>query len=327
MHDWVAARKGRIGFGLQVFALPEEPEPTKHVIRAGLLAEELGVDAFFIGDHPGYATEPWVHLAAIAAQTKRIGLGSVVNCIHHRSPPLLARLAGDLDHISNGRAILGLGIGWNEPEFKQLGIPFPRVKARQEALDEALQIIIGMFGPRPITFRGKHWSVESAHYQTPTPQQPRPPILIAGSGEKVTLRQVAKYADACNFGAGSNVGKVRSQDEVRHKLGVLRNHCNELGRTYGDILRSHFTSWAMVSTTERGALAKRDRYYPQGLTEEQTITRIVGTPAQVIPYYQSLADAGMEYFVVQVLDAADEETFRLLATEVFPHIRPAAGSD
>ena len=326
MHDWVAERKGRIGFGLQVFALPDDPEPTKHTLRAGLLAEELGIDAFFIGDHPGYATEPWVHLAAIAAQTTRIGLGSIVNCIYHRQPALLARLAGDLDQISNGRAILGVGIGWNEPEFKQLGIRFPSVKERQEALDEALQIITGMFGPTPVTFQGKHWTVECAHYQIPTVQRPRPPIVIAGSGEKVTLRQVAQYADACNFGAGSNVGNVRGFDDVQLKFDVLQRHCDELGRDYNGILRTHFTSWAMVASTEAGAIAKRDGYYPNGMTEEQTATRIIGTPEQVIPYYQSLADAGMEYFVVQVLDAADEETFRLLAKEVMPNIRPLAGT-
>jgi alkanesulfonate monooxygenase SsuD/methylene tetrahydromethanopterin reductase-like flavin-dependent oxidoreductase (luciferase family) len=292
------------------------------VIRAGLLAEELGIDAFFIGDHPGYATEPWIHLAAIAAQTSRIGLGSVVNCVHHRSPALLGRLAGDLDHISGGRAILGIGIGWNEPEFRQLGLRFPSIKERQEALDEALEIITGMFGEQPFTFHGRHFSAEAARYFPPTPQRPRPPILIAGAGEKVTLRQVAQYADACNFGAGTNVGKVRSHDGLARKFEVLRGHCDALGRNYDDILRTHFTSWAMVAETESAAIAKRDRYYPNGLTEEQQITRIVGSPEQVRSYYQAVADAGMEYFVVQVLDAADEETFRLLATEVFPKIRP-----
>lgn len=323
MHPWVAERRGRIGFGLQVFALPEDPTPTASVIRAGLLAEELGFDAFFIGDHPGYATEPWVHLAAIAAQTRRIGLGSVVNCVYHRQPALLGRLAGDLDHISGGRAILGLGIGWNESEFRQLGIPFPPVPQRQQALDEALRIVDGMFGPEPFTLRGGHYAVEGAHYPHGSYQRPRPPILVAGSGERVTLRQVARYADACNFGAGRNVGKVTDTAGVRAKLDTLRRYCEELGRPYDDILRTHFTSWAMLSTTEAGAIAKRDRYYPQGLTEEQKITRIVGTPDQVLPYYQALVDAGMEYFVIQVLDATDEETFSLLARNVLPRLQPA----
>lgn len=324
MHEWVAARQNTIGFGLQVFALPADPEPTKHVLQAGLLAEELGYDAFFIGDHPGYATEPSVHLAAIAAQTSRIGLGSVVNCVYHRHPALLARLAGDLDHISNGRFILGLGIGWNEPEFKQLGLSFPSVPERQEALDEALHIITGMFGPEPVDFHGKHWRTEGGHYQVPTVQQPRPPIVIAGSGEKVTLRQVAQYADACNFGPGRNTGAVRGDEGIQHKFDVLRRHCDVIGRPYDEILRTHFTSWAMVAPTEAEARAKLNRYYPDGLTEEQEITRIVGTPEQVAAYYQAVADAGMQYFVVQVLDATDHETFQLLAKEVMPNVHPPA---
>jgi alkanesulfonate monooxygenase SsuD/methylene tetrahydromethanopterin reductase-like flavin-dependent oxidoreductase (luciferase family) len=321
MHQWVADRQDSIGMGVQVFALPTDSEPTKHVIEAGLLAEELGFDAFFIGDHPGYATDPFVHLAAIAAQTSRIGLGSIVNCVYHRHPALLARLAGDLDHISQGRFILGLGIGWNEPEFKQLGLPFPSVRERQAALDEALEIITGMFGPEPVTFHGKHWWTEGGHYQIPTPQRPRPPIVIAGSGEKTTLRQVAQYADACNFGPGRNTGAVRGDEGMQHKFDVLRRHCEALGRPYDNILRTHFTSWVMVSPTEAEARAKLRGYYPDGLNEEQQITRIVGSPEQVTAYYQALADAGMQYFVVQVLDATDHETLRLLATDVMPNLR------
>lgn len=177
-----------------------------------------------------------------------------------------------------------------------------------------------MFGPEPVTFHGKHWWTEGAHYQPPTIQRPRPPIMVAGSGEQVTLRQVAQYADACNFGPGRNTGKVRAPEEVRRKLDVLRRHCEALGRPYDDILRTHFTSWAMVAPTEREAQAKLKRYYPDGLTEDLRATRIVGTPEQVAAYYQSIADAGMQYFVVQVLDAGDEETIRLLATEVMPNV-------
>lgn len=321
MHEWVAARKDKVSFGLQVFALPEDPEPSKRVLRAGELAEELGFDAFFIGDHPGYQTEPWVHLGAIAARTQRIGLGSVVNCVYHRQPALFARLIGDLDNISNGRAILGLGIGWNEIEFKQLGLPFLTIRDRQEALDEALQIIKSMFGPEPVTFHGKHWRVEGAHYQARTVQQPMPPILIAGGGERVTLAQVARYADASNFGEGANSGKVRSASDIRHKFDVLRQHCDAIGRPFDSILRTHFTNWTMVAPTQAQANAKRDRYYPNGLSEEQKITRVIGTPESVLAYYQSLADAGFQYFIVQVLDAGDEETLRLLAKEVMPNLR------
>ncbi|MEA2511357.1 MAG: hypothetical protein QOJ59_844 [Thermomicrobiales bacterium] len=319
--QWVESRRAHLGFGAQTFAWTDDPRPSATVIRAGQLAEELGFDDFFIGDHPGYQSEPWLHLTAVAMTTERIGLGSVVNCVYHRHPVMLARLAADLDHISGGRVVLGLGIGWNDAEFAQLGIPFPPVPERQEALEEAIQIIRGVWGSDPVTIHGKHWQTVGGHVSPPPLQRPSIPLLIAGSGEQTTLRQVARYADACNFGAGRNVGKVRDADDIAHKLAVLRRHCEEIGRPYDDILRTHFTTWLILAETEVAAQAKLDRYYPNGLSDEQRLTRIVGTPNRVVPYFQSLADAGIQYFVVQIMDAADEETFRLLARDVVPHVK------
>jgi alkanesulfonate monooxygenase SsuD/methylene tetrahydromethanopterin reductase-like flavin-dependent oxidoreductase (luciferase family) len=322
MHTWVEQWRDRIGFAVQTFAWGDDPRPGASFIHAGQLAEELGFDAVLIGDHPGYQTEAWLHLTAVAMRTARIRLGSVVNCVYHRHPVMLARLAADLDHLSGGRVILGLGIGWNEAEFRQLGMVFPPVPARQEALEEAIRIIRGVWGPEPFTFHGKHWWTEGGHVVPPPLQRPSIPLLVAGGGEKTTLRQVARYADACNFGAGRNVGKARDVQDLQRKLAVLRGYCEEIGRPYDDILRTHFTTWLILAETEAAAQGKLNRYYPNGLTEEQRLTRIVGTPERIIPYFQRLADAGMQYFVVQIMDAADEETFRLLAREVAPHIRP-----
>jgi alkanesulfonate monooxygenase SsuD/methylene tetrahydromethanopterin reductase-like flavin-dependent oxidoreductase (luciferase family) len=321
---WVERRRARIGFGVQTFATADDPTPSASIIRAGQVAESLGFDEFFVGDHPAYQSEPWLHLTAIAMTTERIGLGSVVNCVYHRHPVMLARLAADLDQISGGRVVLGLGIGWNDTEFAQLGMSFPSVPERQEALDEAIQIIRGVWGPEPFTFHGEHWSTTDARIAPGPIQQPSIPLLIAGSGERTTLRQVARFADACNFGSGRNVGNVRNADDIARKFTVLRRHCEEVGRPFESILRTHFTTWLMLAETDLDAQAKLDRYYPQGLSDEQKITRVVGTPARVIPYFQTLVDAGMQYFVVQIMDATDEETFRLLATEVIPAIRPAS---
>ena len=256
MHQraqWVESRRERVAFAVQTVAWGDDPQPGASFIRAGQLAEELGFDAILIGDHPGYATEAWLHLTAVAMTTKRIGLGSVVNCVYHRHPVMLARLAADLDHISGGRVILGLGIGWNEAEFRQLGMAFPAVSERQEALDEAIQIVRGVWGPEPFTFHGRHWWTEGGHVVPPPLQRPSIPLLIAGGGEKVTLRQVARYADACNFGAGRNVGKARDVDDLRRKLAVLRGYCEEIGRPYDDILRTHFTTWLILAETETAA--------------------------------------------------------------------------
>jgi len=321
LNSWVERRREQIGFGVQTFAWTDDPHPSASVINAGQLAESLGFDDFFVGDHPAYQSEPWLHLTAIAMTTRRIGLGSVVNCVYHRHPVMLARLAADLDNISGGRVVLGLGIGWNEAEFAQRGIAFPSVPTRQRALTEAIEIICGVWGPEPFTFYGEQWWTIGGQVAPPPIQIPSIPLLVAGAGERTTLRQVALFADACNFGSGRNVGNVREASDITRKLDILRHHCAEVNRPYESILRTHFTTWLMLAETDLVAQAKLDRYYPNGLNDDQRRTRIVGTPKRVLPYFQSLVDAGIEYFVVQIMDARDEETFRLLATEVMPRVR------
>ncbi|HEU5431385.1 MAG TPA: LLM class flavin-dependent oxidoreductase, partial [Thermomicrobiales bacterium] len=275
-------------------------------------------------DHPAYMPDPWLPLSAAAMRTERIRLGSVVLCAAYRLPLVTARLAADLDRLSDGRFILGLGHGWNAAEFAQLGIPFPPVPQRQEALAETVEIIDGAWGPEPFTFRGQHHSVVDARIVPPPLQQPRPPLILAGGGERVGLRLVARYADACNFGPGHATGLARTDNEIRRKFAALRRHCEAEGRPFASILRTHFTSWLMVAPDEASAIAKRDRYYPRGLNEEQRQSRVVGAPAQVAAYYQRLVDLGMQYFVVQVQDAADVETIELFAREVMPRIAPRA---
>jgi alkanesulfonate monooxygenase SsuD/methylene tetrahydromethanopterin reductase-like flavin-dependent oxidoreductase (luciferase family) len=321
---WVEQFRDKVGFGVQTFALDSDPHPSKTVIAAGQLVDELGFDAFFIGDHPGYATEAWLHLTAVAMSTSRVRLGSVVNCASHRHPAMLARLAADLDNISGGRLLLGLGIGWNTHEFGQLGLRFGTIRERQEALIETIDIVRGLWGEEPFTYHGKYYSTTEGRVAPPPVQRPGPPLIIAGSGEQTTLRQVAKYADASNFGAGRNVGAVRGDDGVSHKLDVLRQRCEEIGRNYDGILKSYFVTWLILGETDETAQAKLNHYYPDGLTDEQKITRIAGSPERVIPYFQSLVDDGIQYFVVQIMDAGDTETMRLLAKEVVPHVRPIA---
>jgi alkanesulfonate monooxygenase SsuD/methylene tetrahydromethanopterin reductase-like flavin-dependent oxidoreductase (luciferase family) len=325
-HQWVRGFRHRVGWGLQAFALPQDCNPARRVTAAGRLADTLGFDAFFLGDHPAYAPEVWLHLGALAVQTSRVRLGSVVLCAGYRPPVLTARLVADLDNLSGGRAILGLGHGWNATEFAQLGLPFPSVPERQAALAESVEIIRGVWGPEPFSYRGHYHNTERERVVPPPIQRPAPPLILAGGGERTALRLVARYADACNFGPGHATGLVRTSDDVRRKNGVLDRHCREVGRDPRSVLRTHFTSWLMLAPTEAAARAKLDHYYPEGINEEQQFSRVVGTPAQVAAYYQSLVDAGMQYFVVQTLDAADTETIGLLAREVIPRVLPASKS-
>jgi alkanesulfonate monooxygenase SsuD/methylene tetrahydromethanopterin reductase-like flavin-dependent oxidoreductase (luciferase family) len=325
-HQWVREFRDRVGWGLQAFALPQAPDPASQAMAAGRRADSLGFDAFFLGDHPAYAPEVWLHLGALAMQTSRVRLGSVVLCAGYRPPVLTARLAADLDNLSGGRVILGLGHGWNATEFAQLGLPFRSVPQRQAALAESIEIIRGVWGPERFSYRGQYHSTERERVIPPPLQQPSPPLILAGGGERTALRLVAHYADACNFGPGHATGLVRTTDEVRHKNAVLDRHCQEIGRDPRGVLRTHFTTWLMLAPTKSAAQAKLDHYYPEGINEEQQFSRVVGTPAQVAAYYQSLVDAGMEYFVVQTLDAADSETIELLAHAVIPRVLPASES-
>jgi len=184
---------------LQLFPQGIGADRSRQLLETGRLAEALGYDAFLIGDHPARGPEPWLHLAALAMATQRIRLGSLVNCVHYRHPLMVARLAADLDHMSDGRVILGLGIGWDTVEFTSFGIPFLPARQRQAALEEALAILRGVWGDSPFTLQGLYFQVENAQVVPPPVQRPSPPIIIAGGGERVTLRQVARYADACNF--------------------------------------------------------------------------------------------------------------------------------
>lgn len=324
-HPWVEKYQSRIGFAVQGGAMLTDPDPTGVVMRAGLLTDEVGLDGFFIGDHPGNQPEAFVHLAAIARETERIELGSIVFCIYHRHPVIFARQIADLDQLSNGRALAGLGIGWNVPEFARLGMTLPPVPQRQRALEEYTQILEGVYGEQPFTYVGETFSATDAIIYPRPVQQPRPPIVIAGAGEKVTLRQVAQFADACNFGASANTGAVRGPEVVAQRFAVLKRHCETVGRPYDEILRTHFTAWLFVAETEREVEAKKAKYFPNGLTEEQQFTRIFGTPDQIVDYCAKLVEVGVQYFVMQTQDASDLESIELLGREVAPRVRALAG--
>lgn len=326
LSPWVAGRRERIGFGLQVFPNDTKTDPAGHLLAAGRLAEELGFDAFFCGDHPAWGLDGWLHLAALAATTRRIRLGSLVNCVYYRHPVMLARLAADLDNLSHGRLILGLGIGWDANEFANLGLAFPPVAERQAALEETIIMVRGAWGEEPFTFHGRTFQSHGAHVTPPPRQQPGPPVLIAGGGEAVTLRQVAQYADACNlvgYGTGM-VSSASSPSDIERKLAVLCRHCQELGRPFDTILRTYGTGWLILGRDAARVQARLDHYFPQGLEARYSGPWrnfvFAGTPEEAAAHYRALVQAGIQYFIVETLDAADEETMRLLAEEVIPRV-------
>src|SRR5262245_19124854 len=259
-HPWVASVQGTIRFALQATAAFSTGERSRALISAGLFAERHGFDAFFLGNHPAWAPECWLHLSIIAAQTERIRLGQMVAAVPYRTPLLTARLQSDLDRISGGRLILGLGIGWNASEyglgtneFDRSGIPYPAVSARQDALEEAVAIIRGLWGSSPFSFIGTHYAAAAANVDPPV-QSGGVPLVIAGGGKR-TLAQLAYLGDVCNFGPGP-AGNVETPSDARHRLAVLAAQCAAVGRKYDDILRTHFTHWLVLARDRERLTAK-----------------------------------------------------------------------
>jgi alkanesulfonate monooxygenase SsuD/methylene tetrahydromethanopterin reductase-like flavin-dependent oxidoreductase (luciferase family) len=331
LSSWVAERRGHVSFGLQVFPIDTKTDPAKHLLAAGQLAEALGFDALFLGDHPAWALECWMHMAALAVTTSRIRLGPNVLAMPFRHPVMTARLAADLDNLSQGRLILGMGIGWDANEFTNLGLPFTAVSERQAALEEAITIMRGVWGNEPFSFEGRYHQTANARIAPPPLQRPQPPFMIGGGGERVTLRQVAQYADACNlltYGTGL-ISSSESVLEIQRKLGVLRAHCDALGRPFDSVLRTLSTGWLILGANQARVQAKLDHYFPEGLQQRYSgpwRTFVVAlTPAEAVAFFQAYADAGIQYFIVETLDAADTETIHLLAEGVMPHITRSPG--
>jgi alkanesulfonate monooxygenase SsuD/methylene tetrahydromethanopterin reductase-like flavin-dependent oxidoreductase (luciferase family) len=196
---WARQFRDRAGFAVQVFPIDTPRDPARYLLAAARLAEDLGLDAFFVGDHPAWALDPFVHLAAIAATTHRIRLGVNVCCALYRHPVMTARLAADVDNLSNGRMLLGLGNGWDGNEFANLGLPFPPRASDSRPSKRRSRSCVEPGERSRSPSRGQHFRCTGARVSPPPIQHPSLPIMIAGGGERVTLRQVARYADACNI--------------------------------------------------------------------------------------------------------------------------------
>jgi alkanesulfonate monooxygenase SsuD/methylene tetrahydromethanopterin reductase-like flavin-dependent oxidoreductase (luciferase family) len=315
IHPWVAEGRNKIRFAIVGNGLREWSQLLEFVLQA----EELGFDAYWANDHPTRSMDCWTMLAALAAATKKIRLLSLVNCIYYRSPTLLARSAADVDRISNGRLILGIGVGDDVPEFEQMGIPFPPARERHALLEETIQIMYGLWDEAPFTFEGTHYRATNAGIAPKPIQKPHVPILIAGGGERVTLRQVARYADMSNFGAHEWAGGAFDRGDVERKFAALQGHCEALGRQYESILRSHYTPLLVLGKSREAVERKMENIR---IPDKHLHTvPLIATSTEAIEHFQGLADAGMQYFLA-VVNALDTETISLLANEVMPALSP-----
>ncbi|MBO0828764.1 MAG: LLM class F420-dependent oxidoreductase [Streptosporangiales bacterium] len=271
----------KVGLHYWTYTKPDDPAriaPT--LAETAEAAEEAGFSAFTVMDHffqmehRGEADEPMLEayttLGYVAARTRRMTLGVLVTGVMYRYPGLLAKTVASLDVLSQGRARLGIGASWYEREQRGLGVPVVPMRERYERLDETLRICLQMWSDDNGPFEGEHYQLAETLCVPQPLTRPRPPIMIGGGGERRTLRLVARYADACNvFGS--------SEDDVAHKLDVLRHHCEAEGRDYNAIEKTA----VMIRDpfTEPDAfLADAEAFAKLGVTEVQVMP--VGNPLQ-----------------------------------------------
>jgi len=229
----------KLGLQIPNFSWPGGPAKlAARLAEIARVAEDVGYDSIWVMDHylqippVGPAEmemlEGYTALSYIAACTSRVGIGTMVTGVTYRHPGFLVKQVTTLDVLSGGRAWFGIGAAWFEREHTALGIPFPPLSERFERLKEAIQIALQMWSDNNGPYVGRHYRLAETLNSPQCLRKPHPPVLIGGSGERKTLRLVARYGDACNIFGGDI-------DTVRHKLQVLRQHCVAEGRDYEEI--------------------------------------------------------------------------------------------
>jgi F420-dependent oxidoreductase-like protein len=255
-----------------------------------------------VGPPENYMLEGYSMLAATAARTSTINLGLLVGGVTYRNPALVAKLATTLDIISGGRAVLGIGAAWFEAEHDAYGFAYPSLKERFERLEEALQIFRLMFREDVATFAGKYYRVDGA-FNNPKPIRGDIPILIGGSGERKTLRFVAKYGDGCNL-----FGDV---ERVKHLLGVLEGHCSDVGRDPSEITKTRMAS-VYIAPNGDDAVAKLEAALRGAADPERARAQaFVGDPDTVAAQAQEYLDAGLDGITITMPDSYDVEMVKL----------------
>ena len=300
----------------------------RRIIRT---TEDLGFESLFRSDHffslsgphDRDALETFISFVLVAEESSRISFGPLVSSMTFRHPSLLARMAAQIDLLSDGRFILGMGAGWNVPEHEAFGLPFPPVRERMDRLEEGIQVVRALWGDGPVSFDGRYYQLKDAEC-FPKPAQSPAPILVGGSGEKRTLRIVAKYADEWNA-----VGQTI--EGYRHKNEVLLGHCDAVGRDASTIRRSMMCGF-VIGRDEDGvrahlarigeALPMLTRGNPDEVLEGvRNRGWLVGTTSEVVEQIKQREELGIQRIMLQHHAQADFDTLELIAKDVLPQVQ------
>ena len=307
------------GWRMDLADVRDPVEKYETMSRCALEAEDAGFDGIFLYDHFHTVPSPqlesvfecWTSMAALARDTRTIRLGQMVTCNGYRPPSLLAKMASCIDVMSRGRLILGIGGGWYEHEYLAYGYDYPETPERLRMLRESLQVIKAMWSEDEARFDGQYYRLGGAINEPKPVQKPHPPIWIGGAGEKVTLKLVAQYGDACNFNADVAT--------VRHKLDVLRGHCEAVGRDYDSVLKT-VEFYTILGDPKEVDRVVRDTARRTGADVDfvRSWHPLHGTAERIAEIMRGYADAGIEYFIVNLPNAFEGGVIKRFADEVFP---------
>jgi F420-dependent oxidoreductase-like protein len=314
------------GWRMDLADVADPVEKFETMSRCAQEAEQAGFDAIWVYDH--FHTVPdahleatfecWTSMAALARDTRTIRLGQMVTCNSYRPPSLLAKMASCVDVMSHGRLILGIGAGWYQHEYEAYGYEYPETPERLRMLRESLQVLKAMWTQDQADFDGRYYHLRGAINEPKPVQKPHPPIWIGGGGENVTLKLVAQYGDACNLNA--------DVPTVRHKLEVLRRHCETVGRDYGSVLKT------LELYTILGDRREVDRVVADTARRTGKDDAFVrswhpwaGDAERIVQAIGDYVDAGIDYFTVNVPNAFEGGVISRFAEEVFPRLGLRAG--
>jgi len=311
------------GWRMDLVEIKDPIEKYEAMTRVAKAADATPIfDSIWVFDHfhtvptPELETvfEAWTITAALARDTQRVNVGQMVTCLGYRNPALLAKIASTVDVLSHGRLYCGIGAGWYEHEWLAYGYGFPDTRDRMRAFREATEILVKMWTEDYPEFKGEYHSIDKPINEPKGVRKPYPSLWIGGSGEQVTLKLVAKYGNACNVGG--------DPDTLRHKFGVLRQHCERVGRNYDEIIRSSNVNIFPIEAGADPEKATEAARAPYKMSYEDFLKQAtVGTPDQLVAALQPKLDAGVNYLIVSFPRIAYDHTpMQIFAEQIAPRL-------
>jgi F420-dependent oxidoreductase-like protein len=298
------------GFTGELAGRHDPAETFEALVNVAKAADRAGYHSVYVADHlvtvpPSQSMlfECWTTIAALLRETERIRVGQLVTCNDYRHPGLQAKMASTVDTIGKGRFTFGIGAGWYEPDYFSYGFEFQDNPTRLRKLEEAVQIILSMWTETETTFKGEHYQVAGAINQPKGVQEPHIPMMIAGGGEKMTLKLVAQYADLCNL--------LGAPAEVARKLDILEKHCETVGRDYDDIQRT-VLMYSSMGATDQEARDRLPQWIPAVFPGELADYGLVGTIDTIRERIAAYEEIGVDELIVSFPDSID-----LIAIDAF----------